>query len=173
MGADGRVSRNASHSSPSKGGRMQRNQTTRGTRPTSPGLRRRTGNDQRKPKRTAWRRSKVDGGRGLALLCLTIPLLPFTNGCAPGGTATQFVGDLPAFEIEEDLRIDGHTADLVPVFWLGVGPDGTIAAIQRLLSGVRFFDSVGNDLGLVGREGEGPEEFRVPARQVGWAIRSG
>ena len=70
-------------------------------------------------------------------------------------------------QIEEDLRIDGHTADLVPVFWLGVGPDGTIAAIQRLLSGVRFFDSVGNDLGLVGREGEGPEEFRVPS-QAGW-----
>ena len=100
-------------------------------------------------------------------LCLTIPLLPFTNGCTPGGTDTQPVADLPVFEIEEDLRIDGYEADLVPIRWLGVGPDGTSAIFQDQLHGVRFFDSLGGDLGLVGGEGEGPGEFKNLMGQ-GW-----
>jgi len=102
-----------------------------------------------------------------ALVSLTVFFGPVTTSCTANETDTPSISDLPVFEIEQDLRIDGHEANLVPIFWLGVGTDGTIVALQRQIQGIRFFDSLGMDKGLVGREGEGPGEFRGPI-VAGW-----
>lgn len=71
--------------------------------------------------------------------------------------------------LEPDLRIDGYAADLVPVSWMGVSPNGTIALTQIQDGNLRFFDSKGNDLGSVGRSGAGPGEFARPVRG-GWLV---
>ena len=68
---------------------------------------------------------------------------------------------------ELELRIDGNEADLVPITWLGVSPAGQIALIQGQDRSVRFFDATGTSVGTVGRDGEGPGEFRRPLRG-GW-----
>ena len=113
------------------------------------------------------RRSKLIGIAVLALVSLTTVLNPILIGCTPAQVAEQSIADLPTFRIEQELRIDGHLATLVSIRWMGVAGDGTIAVLQGQDSGVRFFDSSGNDLGLVGRKGEGPGEFQWPA-QAGW-----
>ena len=79
----------------------------------------------------------------------------------PSGSAA------PMLDLELDLRINGNEQDLVPITWLGVSPDGQIALIQWQDHTVRFFDAAGTPLGSVGREGEGPGEFRRPIRG-GW-----
>jgi hypothetical protein len=75
---------------------------------------------------------------------------------------------IPTSIPEVDLRIDGHEHDLVPITWLGVSPTGQIALIQWQDHNVRIFDASGAPLGSVGREGEGPGEFRRPVRG-GWS----
>lgn len=86
------------------------------------------------------------------------------TGCelaeSPDGVALQHTA-------VEDLRIDGHEHDLVPINWLGVAPDGRIALLQPQDNQVRFFDTEGRALGAVGREGEGPGEFQRLIR-AGW-----
>lgn len=69
--------------------------------------------------------------------------------------------------LHEELRIDGNRADLVPLQTLAVARDGSIIAPQGMDSGLRFFDSAGVSLGMVGRRGRGPGEFMNIAR-VGW-----
>lgn len=91
----------------------------------------------------------------------------FVDGCSASDSDPPSIADLPTFAIEQDLRIDGMEADLVPIGWMGVAGDGVIAVLQGQISGVRFFDSLGNSLGVVGRKGEGPGEFQFPA-QAGW-----
>jgi len=68
---------------------------------------------------------------------------------------------------EPRMRIDGYAADLVPIDWLGVGPDGTVALLQSQDHQVVFFDSSGSLAGRIGREGDGPGEFRTLVRG-GW-----
>jgi len=113
------------------------------------------------------RRSCFLGSHRLAFGRLAVLLFPIVNGCAADGADTPLIADLPQIEIEQDLRIDGNLANLVPIRWMGVSPDGTAAVFQDQLRGVRFFDPSGNDLGVVGREGEGPGEFMGPI-SGGW-----
>jgi hypothetical protein len=80
------------------------------------------------------------------------------------GTAAE---DISTITPQADLRIDGQEHDLVPVTWLGVSPGGQLALIQWQDYNVRFFDESGALLGTVGREGQGPGEFRRPLRG-GW-----
>jgi len=87
--------------------------------------------------------------------------------CAPDENGRTVIGDLPIISVERDLHIDGHSADLVPVGWMGVAPDGTIAVLQPQDRTVRFFDQDGGDLGRVGSQGDGPGEFQSMAR-AGW-----
>jgi hypothetical protein len=66
-----------------------------------------------------------------------------------------------------DLRIDGHQNELVPVHFLAVRSDGTVAVAQSMDNAIRFFDAQGTALATVGRTGDGPGEFLVLS-QVGW-----
>jgi hypothetical protein len=65
------------------------------------------------------------------------------------------------------MRIDGMSADLVPIGGLAVGADGTIAISQLLDHRVRFFSVTGDSTGSFGRSGEGPGEFDRITR-IGW-----
>ncbi len=103
----------------------------------------------------------------MAVLGLPSILLPGLTGYLPAAGQTRFLSDLPTFEVEQDLHIDGNLATLVPIRWLAVARNGTIAACQEQMSAIRFFDSTGNDLGTVGGQGEGPGEFRMPIH-AGW-----
>ena len=87
-------------------------------------------------------------------------------GCTDGHSRAEASAGLEV-AVEQDLRIDGYDQDLVPIAWLGVSPSGRIALIQIQDRAVRFFDSAGVPVGSVGRDGEGPGEFRLP-RQGGW-----
>lgn len=96
------------------------------------------------------------------------PLLAAALAAACGADRPASVlAGLPTAEVTLDLRIDGYEADLVPVTWMGVSSTGVIALIQRQDHAVRLFDAAGAPLGSVGREGEGPGEFRFPVRG-GW-----
>lgn len=76
----------------------------------------------------------------------------------------------------EDARIDGVSADLVPIWAplnrpLVVATDGSIAVVQRQDHWIRFFSAHGASLGSVGRRGEGPGEFgRIGS--IGWLADS-
>ncbi|HUF49726.1 MAG TPA: hypothetical protein VMN60_02770 [Longimicrobiales bacterium] len=87
--------------------------------------------------------------------------------CGMGGSDASSTRELRRFALEQDLRIDGYEADLVPISWVGVSPRGTIALFQGQDNTVRFFDDTGAFLGAVGRQGEGPGEFRRMVR-AGW-----
>lgn len=87
-------------------------------------------------------------------------------GCVDDEDAATSL-EMDAVVLQPDLRIDGYAADLVPISWLGASSRGTIAVTQLQDASIRFFDEHGNDLGAVGRSGEGPGEFRWPVRG-GW-----
>jgi hypothetical protein len=91
----------------------------------------------------------------------------FLFGCEAADSEATRPSGLSLLRVEEDFRIDGHAAVLLPVDWLGVAPDGTIAVIQGQDHCVRFFSPSGQDLGCAGRRGEGPGEFMWLAR-AGW-----
>ncbi len=78
---------------------------------------------------------------------------------------------VPRLRAVPEMRIDGYAADLVPVNWLGVSSNGTIAVLQSQDHVVHFFDSTGSLIATVGREGEGPGEFRTLVR-AGWKADS-
>lgn len=87
--------------------------------------------------------------------------------CGSVDTEAKAGNDITRIGIEQDLRIDGYQADLVPIQWLGVSSTGQIALLQWQDYTVRFFDSSGAFLASVGREGAGPGEFRRLVR-AGW-----
>jgi hypothetical protein len=67
----------------------------------------------------------------------------------------------------EDLRLDGNDLDLVHITALRVAHDGTIVVLQPQAFAIRFFDASGRPLGSVGRQGGGPGEFQLMAKN-GW-----
>ena len=73
----------------------------------------------------------------------------------------------PTLTLARDLRIDATTNNLSTVNWIAAARNGTIIIGQPQDHLVRFFDPQGNALGTVGREGDGPEEFRGVDR-AGW-----
>lgn len=87
--------------------------------------------------------------------------------CGIAGSDASAGREIPRLGLEQELRIDGHEADLVSIGWLGVSPRGTVALLQWQDHAVRFFDEQGVLLGAVGGEGEGPGEFRRVVR-AGW-----
>ena len=90
----------------------------------------------------------------------TLPVALLLSGCAERSAEGGLFPDLPVIQAVEDLRIDGYAADLVPIGWIGVSRDGSIAVAQQQDRGIRFFDASGDTLGFVGGPGEGPGEFR-------------
>lgn len=66
--------------------------------------------------------------------------------------------------LTQDLRIDGHANVLVAIDHLAVSRAGEIVVSQAQDRAIRFFSSAGAPIGSVGREGEGPGEFRAIAR---------
>jgi hypothetical protein len=72
----------------------------------------------------------------------------------------------------EELRIDGHQADLVPFNVsssgaVAVAADGSVAVAQMQDHVVRYFGPGGEPLGEFGGEGRGPGEFMRNVR-IGW-----
>jgi hypothetical protein len=79
------------------------------------------------------------------------------------GSAASALAQTPGPEISlaQELRIDGHAADLVPIPRLWVARGGVIAVAQPMENAIRFFDASGRSLGRFGRTGDGPGEFRT------------
>jgi hypothetical protein len=86
-------------------------------------------------------------------------LLPPSRAHGQDGRAT--------LRLVETLRIDGNAQDLVPINRVIIGTDGTIVLAQRIDNSVVFFGPAGERLGVVGRAGDGPGEFRVISG-LGW-----
>ncbi len=68
----------------------------------------------------------------------------------------------PVATLQEEMRIDGYEADLVPIGGLAVSADGRLAVSQPQDHQVRVFSPEGALLATYGRQGEGPGEFRYP-----------
>ncbi len=64
--------------------------------------------------------------------------------------------------LRPDVRIDGYEQDLVPIGATALHPDGRIAFTQYQDGQVTVYDADGTRLASVGREGDGPGEFRYP-----------
>ncbi len=74
------------------------------------------------------------------------------------------------YNFVEELRIDGYEENLVPIdttIRVAVAENGMIAIAQLQTSNVLFFSETGEALGSIGRDGEGPGEFRS-AWRLGW-----
>lgn len=70
--------------------------------------------------------------------------------------------------VAKTITIDGEKALLMPVGEVVIGPGGTIAIVQPLVRSVRLFDSGGAAVITLGRNGDGPGEFRSISR-IGWS----
>jgi hypothetical protein len=104
------------------------------------------------PIRPAGRRAGGSHWWGVAALVLLMP------GCRESRQedgAYPILGE-PVVALTEELRIDGYARDLVPISWIAVSEEGTIAMIQRQDRSIRFFSPLGKSLGTFGRRGEGP-----------------
>jgi hypothetical protein len=82
---------------------------------------------------------------------------------APTGRA-ESQGFGTARVASRDLKIDGATSDFSLITDVTVSLAGTIAITQPEDGQVRFFRPDGSLLGIFGRSGEGPGEFRWPVR---------
>jgi hypothetical protein len=104
---------------------------------------------------------------GLLRVCGAFTGLWLVASCGSGSDGGTQVVPTEEAPLVSDLRIDGRQADLVPVHFLALRSDGTLAVGQPIDSAIRFFDSGGVALATVGRAGEGPGEFRG-LNQAGW-----
>ena len=70
-------------------------------------------------------------------------------------------------ELRELWRVGGESEDEGQFFGvigaLDVGPDGTVFLLDRQLAEVKLFTADGEYIRTIGREGEGPGEFRGPS----------
>lgn len=85
------------------------------------------------------------------------------------GAPWSDVGAQTVIQAKEDLRIDAESHDLLPIWWLWVSPKGVMVASQQQDRNFRIFAPDGRPLGTVGRNGQGPGEFRrVEGTRAGW-----
>ena len=100
------------------------------------------------------------------------------NGSKPQESSEK----LPQLGLHEEVRIGADTGpeEYLLSFqpsgrWLATGPDEQIAFTERRPAELRVYDSSGRFLRGIGREGDGPGEFRMPVDPafvtgVGWII---
>lgn len=112
-------------------------------------------------------RLRVRGRSSWSSCTKLILLFLATPACEKEDLARTPMAERSSEVLVPDLRIDGYAADLVPVSWMGVAQNGTIALVQMQDANIQFFDSGGVHLGSFGRQGSGPGEFRRPTRG-GW-----
>lgn len=91
-----------------------------------------------------------------------------------GGTASAALPSdpdtVPGFHLVEEVRVrseDVEEAPFTDLTDLAEGPDGTIFAVEPQAKRILIFDRKGRPAGEIGREGDGPGEFRRPV-QIGW-----
>lgn len=77
-------------------------------------------------------------------------------------------GNVEEWELAEDLRLDAITEDFSVVPWFAVGPQGEIVVPEPQDFRLRLYDSTGTTVAVVGRQGEGPGEFRHVGLSI-WA----
>jgi hypothetical protein len=70
-------------------------------------------------------------------------------------------------KLTEELRLDATAEDFPTVNRVLVGPRGRIGVVLARDNQVRIYDSTGKKLGVVGRTGSGPGEFRGMSA-IGW-----
>lgn len=86
---------------------------------------------------------------------LAFLVLAGCSGASDSDTsAGQKVGTL-----SEEMRISGHTQELVPIIGVAIGSNDELVLGQPQESRVRYFDSTGEPVGSFGGPGEGPGEF--------------
>ena len=106
-------------------------------------------------------RSHVPEREGRLRLVALLALL--AAGCGDDAPAADSAGDL--LDVSEaalrlDVRIDGYEEDLVPIGATALHADGRIAFAQFQDGQVVVHSADGTRLTSVGREGDGPGEFR-------------
>src|SRR5262245_41757179 len=89
------------------------------------------------------------------------------SGCNASGSESR-ESEALTMALVEELRIDGNAELLGTIPFVAVGPNGILAVGQGQDRAIRFYDAGGKLLGTVGREGDGPGEFRTVTR-VGWS----
>ena len=99
-----------------------------------------------------------------------------------GSKPQEWSGELPQLRIQEEVRIgadegpDEYLLSFQPSGrWLASGPDGQIAYSEHRPPELRVYDSSGSFIRRIGREGDGPGDFRIPVdpayiSSIGWVI---
>jgi hypothetical protein len=95
--------------------------------------------------------------RPLAVLCI-VAMSPAFGGAQP--TA-------PRVRITEDLRLDAAKEDFSTIGRLYVGPHKQIVVTLPQDRQLRWYDSAGKPIGVIGRSGQGPGEFQFLG-SAGW-----
>jgi hypothetical protein len=101
------------------------------------------------------------------LLLLSVAFLQAACLEQAGESTIGSVAETRVAFLLEEIRIDGHADNLVPIRRIAVGDNGTIGVIQEQDGIVRFYDGDGQPLGSVGGRGGGPGEFESMSN-VGW-----
>ncbi len=90
------------------------------------------------------------------------------TACAEGGEeSSPLPTSLPELRLSEELRIDGHKADLVGIGAVAPHSSGNVAFVQEQDGAVLVMDATGREVDRLGRKGEDPGEFES-LRAVGW-----
>lgn len=86
------------------------------------------------------------------------------SACQSAPDALPSLEDVPSWTLEEELRIgsveDPDSLGFTSVTGLDVGADGSIYVLDWQTRQVRVFDSAGAFVRRIGRQGDGPGEFR-------------
>lgn len=83
------------------------------------------------------------------------------------GCAESPAPEAPLLQLTQELRLDADTEDFSAVGRIYVGPRREIVVPLRQDMQIRIYDSTGARIAAIGRQGEGPGEFRSLGL-VGW-----
>ncbi|HEX7123057.1 MAG TPA: hypothetical protein VF178_11850 [Gemmatimonadaceae bacterium] len=99
--------------------------------------------------------------RRLLVVCAGV-LSALALGCAESPAP-----EAPLLQLTQELRLDADTEDFSAVGRIYVGPRREIVVPLRQDMQIRIYDSTGARIAAIGRQGEGPGEFRSLGL-VGW-----
>jgi hypothetical protein len=89
-------------------------------------------------------------------------------GPAVAEVASQSSANVPTFRVTREWMIEGAAAGIINSPGVCVHPSGRLAIPDRHDFRIHLFDAMGRQVGVGGRRGEGPGEFRLISRSCGW-----
>jgi hypothetical protein len=88
--------------------------------------------------------------------------------CVSSAASQSLAAQAPTLRFFPETHIDGHTAGLTRIGWLGVSNAGVVAVTQPETQSVVLFNSTGERIAQLGEPGMNPGQFQGMSLYGGW-----